>query len=417
MLKKLKKSHLVLIAVSLLILIGSIATTAFLLFTNYQNIRLFKQAQDNFQRGDAESLSLAEVQLHRVIREDDDNEAAYIMLGEIAGIRKNYPAQVYYCYMAYRLNPYQDENKAQYIKSLCYARYFDRLENFLSRQNDLPEKWHQLLLYAAGHNGNINKHKKQFARRDKDNRIGELALLLFEHKPLKNNEKFNALARYAVSADPFLKQEILAAQADLYLADRNIEEAGKILEEVYALNEFAFAPVLGRYYANYRSFGKALEVYEKYLKVWNDPEVAMQMAEICCLLNRTDKIAELRNMFQSDSGSIAMLCCYYFDALTALAEKKMDALKDLCAPLRKNIKSPLAAFLFLCADLQGNDLSAIRTSYADLLAQRDYLNLKNQADELVSGYFKRALADAAGKEAQLLLAQADKNSRRTAAAA
>ena len=103
--KSLKKSHWILIIFSVLILAGCIGVTAFLLFSNYQNVRLFKQAQDNFLRGEPDSLIAAEAQFQQVVRLDKDNEAAYIMLGKIAHIRKIYPEQVYYCYMAHRLNP------------------------------------------------------------------------------------------------------------------------------------------------------------------------------------------------------------------------------------------------------------------------------------------------------------------------
>ena len=131
--KNLKKTHLLLIAVAVLILLGCIGVTAYLLFSNYQNIRLFKLAQSNFERGDPESLDAAEAQLLELIRNDDDNEEAYVMLGEIAARRQVYPEQVYYCYMACRLNPLSAENKDKYIRSLLFARYFERLENFLAQ--------------------------------------------------------------------------------------------------------------------------------------------------------------------------------------------------------------------------------------------------------------------------------------------
>ena len=93
--KKLGKPRIILIAVSLLILVGCIGLTGYLLFSNYQNVSLFKQAQSNFQRGDDHSLQVAESQLLQLIRNDEDNEAAYIMLGAIAEKRKVYPEQVY----------------------------------------------------------------------------------------------------------------------------------------------------------------------------------------------------------------------------------------------------------------------------------------------------------------------------------
>ena len=141
-----KKYRLILIILSVLILLGCIGMTAYLLLFNYRNVRLFKQARNNFLKGDENSLTLAESQLLHIIRSDSDNEAAFVMLGEIAGKKKVYPEQVYYCFMAYRLNPLSSENSEKYINSLCFARYFDRLENFLAQKSSLSDREHQLLL-------------------------------------------------------------------------------------------------------------------------------------------------------------------------------------------------------------------------------------------------------------------------------
>ena len=85
-----KKSRIILIILSVLILLASIGMTAFLLFFNYQNVRLFKQAQSNFLRGDDSSLLLAESQLQQVVQNDNDNEAAFIMLGEISHAKRKF---------------------------------------------------------------------------------------------------------------------------------------------------------------------------------------------------------------------------------------------------------------------------------------------------------------------------------------
>ena len=382
-----KKSRLILIIFSVLILAGCISMTAFLLFSNVRNVRLFQQAQSNFQRGDDASLDLAETQLLQLIAKDSNNESAFSMLGEIAGKRKFYPEQVYYCAMAYRLNPLSSENKEKYIDSLCSARYFDRLEVLLSQDSSLSDKHRQLLLYAAGRNGNINKYKQQLSRRDADNRIGELALLLFVHKHLTVEQKLSALERFN-DPDGFLKQEILAAQTELYLDIQDIDRAEKSLVEAYEQNNYAFAPALGRFYAQYRNFGKALDVFEKHLAIYHDQSVAVQTAEIYCLLNKTDKIAKLRTDYQSDSGNRAMLCNYYFDALIALAKKDMTVLKELTAPLSGNINTPLSAFMFLCADIQSGNIQEIKASYDTLLAHRNYLNLQEQSDNMLSEFLK-----------------------------
>ena len=387
-----KKSRLILIIFSVLILAGCISMTAFLLFSNVRNVRLFQQAQSNFQRGDDASLDLAETQLLQLIAKDSNNESAFSMLGEIAGKRKFYPEQVYYCAMAYRLNPLSSENKEKYIDSLCSARYFDRLEVLLSQDSSLSDKHRQLLLYAAGRNGNINKYKQQLSRRDADNRIGELALLLFVHKHLTVEQKLFALERFN-DPDGFLKQEILAAQTELYLDIQDIDRAEKSLVEAYEQNNYAFAPALGRFYAQYRNFGKALDVFEKHLAIYHDQSVAVQVAEIYCLLNKTDKIAKLRTDYQSDSGNRAMLCNYYFDALIALAKKDMTGLKELTAPLRGNINTQLSAFMFLCADIQSGNIQEIKASYDTLLAHRNYLNLQEQSDNMLSEFLKTAFSE------------------------
>ena len=176
-----KRLRLILIITSLLILCGCIGLTAYLLFSNYQQARLFNQAKSEFQRGSAESLALAKVQLQQVIRNDNDNEAAYIMLAEIACRQKNYPEQVYYCFMAHRLNPLSRENAEKYVESLLLARHFNRLETFLFQQQALSDEWLQLLLYSAGRNGNINKYK---AERRPGNILNELTFLLYKNNSL-----------------------------------------------------------------------------------------------------------------------------------------------------------------------------------------------------------------------------------------
>ncbi len=381
------KLRLILLILSLLILLGCIGLTAYLLFSNYQQTRLFTRAESEFRRGNAESLALAKVKLQQVIQRDGDNEAAYIMLAEIAGKQKNYPEQVYYCFMAHRLNPLSRENKAKYISSLCYARYFKRLETFLSQQQELPVEWQQLLLYSAGLNGHINKYNMECRT---DVPLGKLTVLLFKDNTRTVDEKLSALDKLPPE-DFFLQQETAAAKLKFFLGKRDIDNAEKTLLKAYKLNKFVFAPILGRFYANFRSFDKALKIFEKYLADYHDPAVAMQTAEIFCLLRQTEKIAKLRNKYQSDPGELAMLCCYYFDALVALANNDMVSLKELTVPLRKNFDTPLAAFMFFITDILEGDLGRIRTSYTRLLAHRSYLDLQKRADIMLSDFLKKSL--------------------------
>lgn len=147
--KKIGKKRIILIAAALLVLLACIGMTVFSLFSNYRNVVLFKEAQSNFKRGDDKSLDAAEVQLLQLISNDDDNENAYVMLADIAGKRKVFSEQVYYSFMAHKLNPLSAENKDRYIQSLLLVREFERLENFLSHQTVLSSKDKQILLYAA----------------------------------------------------------------------------------------------------------------------------------------------------------------------------------------------------------------------------------------------------------------------------
>ena len=398
--KNLKKSHWLLIILSILILAGTIGITAYMLFSNYQNVRLFKQAQNNFKRGDEQSINVAEAQLLQLIRSDSDNESAYLMLGEIAEMRKVYPEQVYYCYMAHRLNPLSEENKKLYIKSLWFARYFDRLENFLSQQDDLSDKQKQIMLYAAGRNRNFDKYKHKIPPHSTGNSVGELALLLFRDKKLTAEEKIAALDK--IKQDDFIKQEIFAARAELYLETGNIDKTEQALKSAYELNSYAFAPALGRFYANFRSLKLALSIFEKHLATYHDPAIALQTAEIYCLLKKKDEITKLRNQYQGDSGNQAMLLCYYFDAMNALINDDMALLKELLVPLRKNLSTPLALFMFFCADIQEKNLSAILESYTTLITRRGYADLKLRADDILSAFLKKNLTSVSAGEEQLL---------------
>ena len=85
-----------------------------------------------------------------------------------------------------------------------------------------------------------------------------------------------------------------------------------------------------------------------------------------------------------------MLCSYYFDALIALAKKDTDNLSKLITPLRRNINTPLAAFMLFCADIHIGSIPEIKESYEILLAHRNYLNLQEQSDNILSEFLKTA---------------------------
>ena len=397
-----KKIKIALIGAALLVLTGSIILTAYLFFSNYQNIQLLRQAENNFTSGDAKSLKLSESQLLQLVRNDPDNEHAFILLGKIAKQKKIYPELVYYTYQAHKLNPLSKENEAAYIESLLYAREFERVEHFLSQKGSLNSDENDLLLYAAGQNGNIRKYPRLPDRRD-GNLVAELALLLFEYKQLDEDKKFSALENYLrQTKNDFQKQEIFAALSRLYLQKNDFDNAEKYLLEAYKLNEFAFAPALGRFYAHYRSMGKALKIFEKHLSVYHDPAIALQTAEIYCLLKKRDKIIALNKSYQSDSGEGAMLLNYYFDVLDKFAANDLAALRQYLAPLQKSINTPLATFIYLCSEIEQENFSGVHKYYIELINHRPYIDLQNRADGMIIDLFRKNVVKKSGNDAILL---------------
>lgn len=398
-----KKIRIALIGAALLVLVGSIALSGWLFFSSYQNVRLLRQAENNFRQGDAGSLKLAEAQLLQLVRNDPDNEYAFILLAKIAGKKKIYPEQLYYTLQAHKLNPLSAENEKAYIESLLCAREFERLENLLSQKSGLNEEWRGFLLYAAGQNGSIGKYRQLLDRRS-DDLIAELALLLYKHTHLSDKQRLAALERYLKvrAKNDFQKQEILAAMTSIYLAQNDLDNAEKYLLQAFQLNGAAFAPVLGRFYANYRSMGKALKIFEEYLAVYHDPDAALQCAEIYCLLKKRDKIAALNRKYQTDSGRGAMLLNYYFEVLDKFAAGDMAACRQYLLLLQNAVKTPLAAFINLCSELEERNLAGVHKYYNALLAQHTYLDLQMRADRLVIGFVRNSIATAKGQEPLLL---------------
>ena len=174
--KKKNKFRPVLFLTALAILLGSTGLSVWLLFSNYQNIQLLRQAEKNFRSGDSAALLAAEKQLLQLIKNDDDNEQAFILLGKIAAQKKICPEEIYYCYQAHKLNPLSKENEKRYIQSLLHAREFERLENVLSIKTDLSQEYKNILLYAAGQNGHTSKYVQVSA--DKNGTISVTGRLL-----------------------------------------------------------------------------------------------------------------------------------------------------------------------------------------------------------------------------------------------
>ncbi len=375
-----KRFRIAIIFFVVLILLCSIGTTAYLLFSNYRNVRLFQQAQSNYQNG---NLELAESQLLAFIQNDDDHENAFILLGEIAEKKRIYPEQLFYCYKAHRLNPLSEENKNRYIESMFFAREFQRLETFLAQQSNLDETHQGLLLYAAGINGNLNKYNYLIDKQAGKSLIGKLALLLYKDKQQTTTQQKLQLISEIKESDPFFDQEKLVAYTELYFELQDYDNAEKFLREAYELNEYAFASVLGRFYAKYRTLGQAVEVFEKYLAIYHDRVAAIQMAELYCLLGKTDKIKDLRQAYQSDSGSEAMFCSYYFDALLALCDSDAEKLQEFIPYLQDKISTPLATYMFLYSAFHAGKLDDLTKFYAAILEHKPYLDLQKHADMMV----------------------------------
>ena len=383
----------VLIGVASVILLGSIGLSAFLCYSNYQNVALFRSAESNFVKGDASSLDTAEAQLKTLISHDTDHEGAFVLLGKIAARKKNFPAQLYYCFQAHKLNPLSAENEKAYIESMVYAREFQRLENFLAQKSELSDELSGILFYAAGQNDNIGKYEfKQKFR--KNNLMAEIASLLYKQKHLSLKQKLAVLDGLSSKklADDFQKQEIAAAQAHICLLMNDLDGAEKYLLQAYKLNEFAFAPPLGRFYANCRSLGKGAAIFEKYLNLYHDPAVVLQYAELCCLLKKRDKLSDLKLQYQEDSGENAMLLYYYLEVLEHFISGNFKALRQYLTPLQKVVNTPLASFIYFCAELDSKSVSGVLKYYNFLIEHRPYLDLQLRADQMVLDFIKRELS-------------------------
>lgn len=195
-----KHLHRILIVIAILILMISIAFSAYLLVFNYKNVHLFRKAERNFLSNTPASLNVAESQLLQLIRNDPDNEQAFLMLSRIAERRKKYPEQVYYSYQAHKLNPLSRENEELYILSLLRTREFLRLENFLAlKQDNDDETLPDLLLYAAARNGNLGKYRERrepaIAGEQPSSPLQELLRILYLDTSLDSSQKLQALGK------------------------------------------------------------------------------------------------------------------------------------------------------------------------------------------------------------------------------
>ena len=393
-----KRLRVILIITALIVLIISIAFSIYLLFSNHQNVQLLKNAENNISHGDEASLSLAESQLLQLVSNDSDNERAFILLGKIAAMKKVYPEQLYYTFKAHQLNPLSDENEQAYIESLLFAREFPRLENFLSRKRELAKERVIFLLYAAGKNGTFNKYSRYHKQlQNNSSTLAKLTEMLFFAKNPPDENKLLALKKQSAN-DKFIQQEISAALVDVYLQKNNFDLAEKQLQEACQLNEYAFSVALGRFYANFRSLGKAVEIFEKYLDFYHDPMVSLQYAELCCLLKKRDKISEIRRHYQTDAGERAMLLCYYLEVLDKFAANDIKSLRPYLVPLQKSVNTPLATFIYLNAELDNSNLSGIFKYYNQLILLGNYLDLQLRSDELVLNFIKSNLQTPLSKE-------------------
>ncbi len=396
-----KRLRLLLITVALLILTGTLVFSVSMLFFNYGNVRLLRQAEKNIRQGKSH---IAEAQLKELIRTDHDNERAFILLWEIARREKKYPDMAYYGNQAHELNPLSTENRERYMESLLYTRDFPALERILSGS---PEH-RDIMLYSAGQNGNPEIYKDLFLQAKKSpSPLLRLLLILTPEEGFNAKKilpKLAELQKETSPTDTFLRQEIAAARAECFYRLGELDNMESALLEAYRINDFAFAPMLGAYYADNRNMGEALKIFEKYLSSYHDPVTAMQTAEIYCLLGETDKISQLRRKYQSDPGESAMICSYYLDTLTEFSAGNIAGTQKFIPHIRHRIRTPLSAFIYLCAGAESKNYADVLTFYQELLNHRKYLDLQTRARRIVLDLLKNS----SGEENGTLLALAEK---------
>ena len=377
---------IILLAFVLLLAAGSAAIFSYLLLLNHQRAMRFQEALKQLEAGND---LLAKRLLNISIKEDPNNELAFVKMAELMVKEGRWNNAAILWRRTVILNPLNVDYREAEIDALLRGRLYNALLNVLdleSKEKKLSPKHNCYLAYANYQLDRVLLAEEIFLGiTDRDTLLSPLARLLEVVLNIKKNspeERLRQLAKLAEADDPVAAFEALEHLARQFVLDGQVQRAENALTRARALNPECGTPLLGQFYFFSNNFDAAIPIFQEILKDGIDPTIAVMLGEALASQNRLDDIHTLSEQYRVGNKAILQAGAY-LDALHAFCRQDFAALRDNIKRIDGVFKSPVALMMSLHTAVYERDIEGIRHVVDSIRVTRGDSDLLEQAQAIV----------------------------------
>jgi predicted Zn-dependent protease len=366
-----------------------------------QNER-YRKALAVYERGE---YAEAEKLLINYLREDRNQENAWVKLAELYGKQKRWRQAARCWRFASSLNSLNEQYSRAYLEALLRTRSFREVAEAIDRLPEAEKKQFRptlCLAYLMG--GQLDKAKPLLAAlpaADDDVRVrwGRFAADHMAQWAVGKGLASPQLAEFARSGDEVVALEALIRLLQGVTAEQKMAEAEQYLKRMTEINPGFALPLLGSFYDQAGRDEDAARAYREAVNFGLPLDAVFRYADVLFFLNKIDDLKRLAPTFQQGDRE-TMLCGFYIEALIAYMEKNTEALGKNLKQLDPSVQSPLAVVMRFDYALLAADLPMLQAALKEIVSRPDLRGFYPAAYEklqplLLKFYTERKIAEAA----------------------
>lgn len=370
----------------LLILCAGLAVLLAVFIREHRRGASLAEAVEAFETG---HLSEARQKFKEILREDENQERAYVGLAEIAEKESRWQDAARHWRMAGSLNSLKTDYKNRWKRALALGRDFFGLRDIFVSHMDLShvqsdeDSFYILLTAESPRDFAVQEYRKLLKRENPDfftTDYGQLVACLESRN--RSPQVMQDLEKLSRSRDQVVSFEAAIQLAIRKTADGDMKSAEKILLKAVEQNPFSGLPYLESFYIDNLRFDRAIEYCSVDFRRFHRPWTAIQLAELYLLSGKTSKIRPL--LFSLSGNSKAeIITTDYLESLIAFAADDAAGVAGKYPRGGKYVRTPVSALVGLYDAVSSGNIAAVKKAWKDFQLIPPFYDLRARGEKLL----------------------------------
>ncbi len=370
----------------LLILCAGLAVLLAVFIREHRRGASLAEAVEAFETG---HLAEARQKFKAILREDENQERAYVGLAEIAEKESRWQDAASHWRRAVSLNSLKTEYRDRWKRALALGRDFLSLrENFIIHmdlsQVQSDEDSFYILLTAENPRARALMEYRELLKKENPDFFttdyGQLiACLESRDRSAKVMQDFERLSR---SGDLAVSFEALIQLAVRKVAAGDLQSAEKILRQAVEKNPFSGLPYLESFYIDNLRFDRAIECCVSDFRRFRRPWTAIQLAELHLLSGEAAKIRPLLSSLAGNSKA-EIITTDYLESLIAFAANDAAGVAAKFPRGGRYVRTPVSALVGLYEAVSSGNVPAVKTAWKEFQQMPPFYDLRARGEKLL----------------------------------